>query len=377
MNILINCTNFKAGGGLQVADSICCSLYKYPEHNFVVVLSRGLSKTKERMAKSNNVVIYNYDIKNNLQTLIYGRDEFLDNLCVSNKIDAVLTIFGPSRWNPRCIHLSGFARPHLVIPESPYFSQFSKLKKVQLNIKFKILSYYFKRSTRYFWTENPFISARIEKLIRNSKVYTVTNYYNQIFDQQERWVWKNLQPFEGCTLLTVTSFYPHKNLPIAINIARTLKNKYPDFRFRFVFTIDKEQFPEFEDDLIENFLFIGKVDIAECPSLYQQADIMFQPSLLECFSATYPEAMKMGVPIVTTSLDFAKGLCRDAAKYYSPMSAEEAADAIYDVANKESLRKTLITNGKKQLMKFDTYNERTEKLIRILEDIYRSEENKD
>lgn len=37
------------------------------------------------------------------------------------------------------------------------------------------------------------------------------------------------------------------------------------------------------------------------------------PSLLECFTATYPEAMRMERPIVTTDLAFAQGLCGEAA----------------------------------------------------------------
>ena len=69
------------------------------------------------------------------------------------------------------------------------------------------------------------------------------------------------------------------------------------------------------------------MDITECPSLYEQADVMFQPTLLECFSATYPEAMKMQRPIVTTDIEFAHGLCGPAAHYYSPLSAEDAARA--------------------------------------------------
>ena len=107
--------------------------------------------------------------------------------------------------------------------------------------------------------------------------------------------------------------------------------------------------------------------MAECPNLYEQADIMFMPTLLECFTATYPEAMRMEVPIVTTDLEFARGLCCDAACYYSAVDPAAAAEAIYKVATDEAYRLRLTTNGKKQLKKFDNYEQRAEKLVEILE----------
>ena len=118
MNILINSSNLKAGGGLQVADSICKSLNQFPHHKFVVVLSSFFPSTGKEIENYDNVVVHTYNIKNSMQTLIWGRDRYLDDLVVQNEIDVVLTVFGPSRWNPRCPHLCGFALSFLVMPES-------------------------------------------------------------------------------------------------------------------------------------------------------------------------------------------------------------------------------------------------------------------
>jgi len=51
MNFLINASNLKAGGGLQVADSICEELYKFTLHRFVCVLSSALKETTDRIMK--------------------------------------------------------------------------------------------------------------------------------------------------------------------------------------------------------------------------------------------------------------------------------------------------------------------------------------
>lgn len=369
MIFLINCTNIRTGGSIQVADSICGLLDRFTQHQFVVVLSSVLDGSAVRLGAYSNVVTVRHDITRHWRTLFMGRDDVLDGLVERYNIKAVLTVFGPSRWNPRVPHLSGFARAHLVLSDSPFFKQLSFKERCMNDLFYAGVKYMFARSTHYFWTENPMISDRVSKKIKGSKVYTVTNYYNQIFDYPDQWQEKVLPVFDGCTLLCVTAAYPHKNLPISIEIAKILRQNYPDFRFRFVFTIDESQFPNLEPEMKEHFVFTGKVDISECPSLYKQADIMFQPTLLECFTATYPEAMKMEVPIVTTNLEFARGLCGDAAVYYSPIDAVNAAKAIYSVATKDSLRARLVEKGREQLKKFDTYEQRANKLIHILESL--------
>lgn len=371
MNILINSSNLKAGGGLQVADSICKSLNQFPQHKFVVVLSSFFPSTGKEIENYDNVVVHTYNIKNSMQTLIWGRDRYLDDLVVQNEIDVVLTVFGPSRWNPRCPHLCGFALSFLVMPESPYFIRMKTFDKVKSNLKNKLWELFFQRSTNYFYTENPLISERLAQRFKGSKVYTVTNYCNQVFDHPEKWVSHTLPKFDGVSLINISTPYPHKNLNIAIDILKFMKIRHPEFRLRFVYTMEEKDMCHIPDDLKDNFLFIGKVNIDECPSLYQQCDIAFQPTLLECFTASYPEAMRMEKPIVTTSLAFAKGICGKAAAYYSPLDAEEAAERIYEVATNVDYRQKLIIEGKAQLLTFDTYDDRAKKLIGLCEMISR------
>ena len=98
MHYLINCSNLKAGGGLQVADSICTQLDRFTQHHFYVVLSSYLNFTKDKIRNYPQVEVYSYDIPNSFASIIRGRDEFLDKLVDKYNIDAVLTVFGPSRW---------------------------------------------------------------------------------------------------------------------------------------------------------------------------------------------------------------------------------------------------------------------------------------
>lgn len=370
MITLINTSNLIVGGALQVADSICSLLYQYPWHSFIVVLSSVLDETKKKIERFDNVSVFTYDICKTKRLYFSGRDFFLDKLVKENNVDIVLTVFGPSYWIPRCKHLCGFARGHMLITDSPYFNlNRSPIEKLKEKIFYNIIKLNLKRCSDYFYTENPYITEKLKKSLSTNNVYTVTNYYNQVFDHKEEWTVLKLPEFKGFTMLTVTAAYPHKNLPIMLDMAAVFKSKYPDYNFRFVLTIDKSEFPRIPDELNSNFVFLGKVGISACPSLYEQADIMFQPTLLECFSATYPEAMKMGIPIVTTDLEFSRGLCGNAALYYPPLDANKAATIIYELCKNKDKYNELVCNGYKQLKIYDNYEQRVSKLIAILENI--------
>ena len=369
MNILINASNLNEGGAIQVTDSICKSLDRFPEIFFVVVLSIPLRNVGKQIEKYQNVLIYEYSLKQNISTLLTGRDKFLDQKVQQHKINAVLTIFGPTAWVPKCPHLLGFARAQLLITDSPYFKRMRRIQWIKEYIHNNILAYFFTRKSPTIYTENPEITELFKKKFCYSQVYTITNYYNQIYDNKEYWVKRKLPAFNGCTLLLISGLCSHKNQTISVEIAKVLKRKYPDFKFRFVFTFNEDEFIPIDSNIKEHFNLIGKVKLEECPSLYEQADIMFQPTLLECFTATYAEAMRMRCPIVTTDLKFARGLCQNAAYYFSPLSAEEAADAIYEVATNENCRNKLIEAGLDQLKTYDDYNVRTVKLIELLKKI--------
>lgn len=367
MIFLINCSNLDRGGSLQVADSICCGLNRYPQHRFCVVLSPQLALTAKRIERYDNVHVHMYSFKNNDVISQTQREPFLDSLVDDEKIDAVLTVFGPSVWSPRCPHVSGFARPYVVLEDNPFFERMKLDELTRAMLNNYILRRYFDKSSNVYFTESPFISKKLKEMFPKKQIYTVSNCYHQVFDHPEKQKEKTLPPFNGVTLLTVSAYYPHKNLGIIKDVSAELQKRYPEFKYRFVLTLEKQNIPELKDCLDEHIHFIGKVDIAEVPSLYQQCDICFMPSLQECFSATYPEAMRSQKPIITTDLDFARCLCGNAASYYSPLSANDAAKKIMELVNSPEQKKQLVEHGKHQLLCFDSHETRLHKLIKILE----------
>lgn len=314
-----------------------------------------------------DTVLYDYPHKD-YKSLLTGRNDFLDTIVEEKKIDCVLTVFGPMKWIPKCKHVCGFALAQIVVPESPFFTRMSKIERFKWKFTTIFWAKLFERSN-VLYTENPFISERVQNLFPNKKIYTVSNYYNQVFEEGSKRNYLKIHSFTGVQFLDITSSRPHKNIKIALDIAEIWYKTKPSFKARFIFTLAKEDFPPIPSYLKNYFYFIGKVDIAQCPSLYEQCDVVFQPTLLECFTATYPEAMFMKRPIVTTDLEFAHGLCGESACYYSAESPEDAASKLYKVATDENYRELLIQKGMVQLFKFNNYTERAAKLLQICESI--------
>ena len=91
--------------------------------------------------------------------------------------------------------------------------------------------------------------------------------------------------------------------------------------------------------------FVGRVPHDRLGDLYRSASVVFLPSWLESFSATYVEAMHFGVPLVTSDMDFAHAICGGAALYADPADAGALAAAVRLVLEDPSVRPALRAAG--------------------------------
>jgi glycosyltransferase involved in cell wall biosynthesis len=219
-------------------------------------------------------------------------------------------------------------------------------------------NYLFRKNSDYLFVENESMVSALQKKYRK-KVYYVPNTYNQVFDNYVPVAEKKSDSV--FRLLTISSDYPHKNLESIPRVATVLKQKYPDFRFRFIVTIKDDD----ENVSTENINYIGSVTIEQCPDFYLNSDAMYLPTLLECFSASYVEAMYMKVPILTSDLDFARSICGEAARYFDPLNEENIADTIYNLAHKVTDQKQLIDFGSERLNIFGSPEDRYNRFVSL------------
>jgi len=170
-------------------------------------------------------------------------------------------------------------------------------------------------------------------------------------------------------VLVLSSYYPHKNLEILNDVIGQLR-KRDIHDIRFTMTLPEQDFERTiaQDNRawIQN---LGPQQPEECPRLYLETDIVFLPTLLECFSANYVEAMAMRRPIVTTNLGFARTVCGHAALYFEPMDSADAVEKILELRRDGGLKQRLVKAGRQELTRFGTATERASAYLDICQQL--------
>jgi len=129
------------------------------------------------------------------------------------------------------------------------------------------------------------------------------------------------------------------------------------------------------EELKAYVLCCGRVPLERLPSLYQQADIVIHPSLLECFSATYLEAMKMKKTLLVTDLAFAKDVCGPAAAYYQAGNAVSLAGKMLELSRSPDICQALVQQGRNQQKKFLSPTQRVHTYWQLLERLSSQHQN--
>lgn len=359
MKIIINTTNLVKGGGIQVALSFLYELQVIGNHKYIVFLSSSIASQLDLDAFPGNFKFYKFEYSpSKIQTRRVAVRRF-DKIVKMEKPDVVFTIFGPSYWRPKVPHVMGFALPWLINPESRIFENLNFKEKIKIYIKNIYKSYYVVRDADYYVVETPDVKNRLSEYLKiDSRIIDVVpNTFSKVYDNSCI-IKRGRNINDHFTFVTISANYFHKNLDILNKVIPILREN--NVSCKFILTIPQAEFEKkfkIFDDYIVN---LGPVKIAECPAVYSQADALFLPTLLECFSASYPEAMRMNLPILTSDLGFARSICRDAALYFDPQSPSDIVMKIQEIISNFELRKLLVEKGKIRLLDFPSAKRRAE-----------------
>ena len=375
MKILINTSNLYVGGGLQVALSFINELKELnTNHEYHIFLSLAVDKQIDQKEFTGN--FYFYLIEKSPASLKTRKTIVakLNSLEERIKPDIVFSVFGPSYWKPKAKHLLGFADGWAYNPESVAYNRLPLLKRIKMRLHVKYKSYYLKRDADYYVLETLDAKNKFSKVIDidKSKAFVVGNTYSSIFDEDEC-IQSNYEYFINLPkkqdnefrLIYITHNHPNKNLTSINKILPLLDG----FNINFFLTLDDVSYRTLFPVLTKNVINLGPIPQKSCPSVYKQCDALFAPTLLETFSAAYPEAMKMGKPILTSNYSFAKDVCQDAALYFDPLDPKDMIKKIKMLVRDKALLNKLAEKGRKRVKKFESARTRAEKYIAICENL--------
>ncbi|PKP02028.1 MAG: hypothetical protein CVU14_04135 [Bacteroidetes bacterium HGW-Bacteroidetes-9] len=377
MKMVINTSDIKVGGMLQVALSVIDELRNFPEHDYHVFLSPEVERQVRKDKFPENFRFYSfirysgYSAALMRKWMTYKKLKQLQLLEKLIKPDVVFSVFGPTYWKPKAPHVAGFATPQYVYPESPYFSEVPFSHRIKQTLFGWLRQWLMIRNIDFLIAETEEVKQRLINILRidEHRVFHISNTLNEIYNKPEKWTYRAKLPEREpgeLRLVTVSANHLFKNLCIVNEVINQIKILRPQLKVKFILTIHRREFKDLGTNR-KYVHFTNRLNVDECPYLYSQCDFMFLPTLLECFSASYPEAMKMGLPILTSDLVFAREVCGDAALYFDPVNAHDIAEKIVYLHENTELQENMKAEGLKRLTDFGTATERVEKYLKIAE----------
>jgi glycosyltransferase involved in cell wall biosynthesis len=377
MKLLINTATTFKGGGVQVALSFIWECRNFEDYEFHVVLGETISTLIKDEEYPPNFTFYRIGFRPATRLFsLKSHNRYLKDLERKIDPDVVFTTSGPAYWRPKAPHLIGYNLPHYIYRDSPYFSTISFIQRMKWDIKGAVLKFYFKREADAYVVQTDDVNQRLRKWLNTSPVHTVSNTFSSHYQSPKKVKNKLPDKKEGeYRLLSLSAWYPHKNLGIIPDVIDSLKESIRK-RIRFILTLPDDDFRRnFPDEYRDFVINTGPIKPDEGPALYSECDALFLPTLLECFSASYAEAMVMGKPIITSDLGFARTVCRNAALYAEPLNPIDYSQKISELIDSDELKKSLIKRGNLNLKQFLSASDRAEQYLNICKELADARKN--
>lgn len=381
MKVLVNASITRMGGGIQKSvEFVRASSANGSPHEYFYVLSEAVARNLRNIVEINpsRVIVPSASPSHPF----HGREARRALRDVERRFgpDVVFSVFGPAYVRFRAPHLMGFAGGWVTHANVHAWRTLrGPLQRVRFTAWCRYIAYWAQFADRWVLETQVAADGLARVLSRPlDRFHVVPNYSGGVYDSvatiREPVCGTEKRDSKDVNVLVFAHWYPHKNLEITPWVAAEVKRRTPDRRYRFFLTFDTS-FPAWKDirkqaerlQVEENVVNLGPILVEDGPRLYGSMDLVYLPTVLETFTATYPEAMACRKPIVTTDLPFARDICGDAALYSQPNDAKDAARVIVELVESQQLQEDLVRKGVERHAQTKTRQEAHEMLLRVLE----------
>ncbi len=359
MKILVNATTLVVGGGVQVGVSFIEYAVEVKDITFKFIVSKSIyNALSAEIINSNDIICIDPSPARPIKG--YQNRKLIKKICHDWNPDLVYSIGFPSYINFKKTEVGRFTNPWQINDKPLPWHLYPNLLKRFKIWALMVLRQHWSKKANYFETQTEGAKNGIIKRlgIKPDKILVIPNSINKVFIQNINYNNIKFNSNQIPRVFCLAAPYPHKNLGIIPEIISKLNKKH-NLETNFILTLPYDSLIWLDIEksakklnVSNQIINVGKLKLDECLSEYKKADVVFMPTLLEIFSATYLEAMAMGVPIVTADMNFAHDNCGDAAMFYDANNLDDAANKLAEVITNNNLRKNLITAG---YNKFNTY----------------------
>lgn len=377
--ILVNASTLVVGGGVQVGVSFIDFLFsskKVEEADFIFCVSRQILDNLSPNIQSDGRVIVIDVSPARLWKGKSSRDKLLE-LEKGFKADVVYSIGSPSYVLFKQKQILRHTDPWVTHPSALAYKSMPLFDRWYLKLLRLYKIFWLKRSY-WYETQSEVAKKGLFKYakIREDRVKVIPNTFSHIFEStiQNAGLGSKDANFN---ILTLSAPYWHKNLILIPAILEELRRNYGKFSYKFIVTLPDDSSLVVKKfwslakyyNVLDGIVNQGVVKLEECAGLYGRSSLLFLPTLLETFSVTYLEAMKVGIPIVTTDLEFSREICGEAALYFTPKDPRSAATQIYKACTDISVRNYLGDLGSKRLQFYPTPDVKYQKVLDYIYEI--------
>lgn len=361
---LIYSSNLHVGGGVQVAASFLTELAKMEDAKcFCVYASSKVARNVQdldlvRKCFAKFVIEDHYGFS--IKALLFSVESF--------RYRKIFVIFGPKYFFGLYSRIiMGFAQPWIIYPNNLALRSISLWGRILLSMKMAIQKRLFFLADLLV-VELPHVKKRLVDCGYSSRrIAVVPNCVSGIYFNEASWVRFPVPKFgDFLKVGFLGRNYVHKNTSIFPEIHHYLLKKF-HVDVRFIVTFSAEEMAQTSTDFRAVCVNIGELDANQCPAFYSYIDIVIFPSVLECFSATPLESMIMRRPLVVSDLPFNRDICGDCALYFSPLSADSAADCIAQVINNPGDTQSRVELGFQRALTFANPNERARSYVSLFD----------
>lgn len=360
MRVAVLAHSLRVTGGLTVGMSIIEALPRVaPQHTyfFVVPAELGYEPLCQQLADAK---VLAYRASGRLGRWRFDRGPLLQALR-SFAPDVILSLNGQGLIDPPAPQALFPQDPHLFYP-SRHFAREQLLNKLKKAILKRRLGKQL-RHTALIFCQTSVVESRIRQ------TFGYTGAARIIYSAPSRAITQGGEsrmppaylPYQDrLRLLYVSGFYAHKNVEL---LADVIEQHAADLGgITFFVTVSAAHHPRARAFLkrLEHPRYRGRlINLGHVPhetirAAYQHAHALIMPTFLETFGLPYVEAMSVGLPILTSDLDFAHAVCSDAALYFNPWSTESLRDCLVRFRDSASLRTDLAVRSRARLPQLAT-----------------------
>lgn len=340
MNLLLNASNLRHGGGKTVALQLLHGLAALRTQDRLYVLAPEQPEYTA-LSKYANLILLPLPARFHQSWPEKLRQNYLGfpALCRQYQIDKIVSLGNvafPAKGIPQLVYLQ---LAQLVNHDSPAWKRMSKGEFLRNSLMDQYVAFQLRYASS-FAVQTPVMQWRFAERFQvpESSIFILPN----AAVTPEGFVPKPLpEPALPLRLLFLSRYYDHKNFECMPELGRMIQDR--QLPIEISLTLDASEAKGAARVLhacsgfhcIKN---LGHLSLSEVGAALDAHHGIFLPSLLESYSGAYAEAILHRRYIFSSHYDFAKELLGDSAFYFDPLSTTQIASVLEEAIRHPELR---------------------------------------